>query len=321
MSPVAKTNSPFETRASATTLCAGLHRSRGRPWISFWLAFGFALVADPTLALINGQFDDEDRYGAIVALWSEGERRCSATKIGPYTFLTAAHCVVDVTRGDLSSPFQSGGTLKISARPESRPGDTQALVVTKTELPTAFAEGLKRLYDYQQSLIADYRSRYSGEDLLRRIRHVQADSRITDRFPDAALVHVVTPTPAIPQLSVSLAPLHAGTDVILVGYGCEHVIDWRRTDRRERPARRLWGHSQVIRVDSVNFYTFGSERRDGSATLCPGDSGGPVLFDDRVVGVHGTVWGLSHRDTARSNMSVNLHALSDWQAWTQLTSF
>ncbi|WP_186343129.1 trypsin-like serine protease [Allochromatium palmeri] len=289
--------------------------------MSFWLAIGFALVASPAWALINGQFDDEGRYGAVVALWSEGERRCSATKIDSNTFLTAAHCVVDVARGKLSSPFQPGGTLLISARPESRPSDTQALVVANTELPPAFAAGLQRLYDYQQSRIEEYRARYNGEDLARRIRRVQADSRITDRFPDAALVRVVTPTPAIPQLPVSLAPLPAGADVILVGYGCERVSDWRRSDRRDRPARRLWGRSQVIRVDGVNFYTFGSERRAGSATLCPGDSGGPVLLDGRVVGVHGTVWGLSHRDTARSNMSVNLHGLIDWKAWIPLASF
>jgi hypothetical protein len=289
--------------------------------MSFWLTVGLALVASPALALINGQFDDAGRYGAVVALWNDGERNCSATKIAPYTFLTAAHCVVDVARGDLSSPFQPGGTLQISARSESRPADTEALMVGRTELPPAFTEGLQRLYDYQQSLIADYRARYSGEDLARRIHRVQADSRITDRFPDAALVHVVTPTPAIPRLPVSLAPLPAGAAVILVGYGCERVSDWRRSDWRDRPARRLWGHSQVIRVDAVNFYTFGSERRAESATLCPGDSGGPVLLDGRVVGVHGTVWGLSHRDTARSNMSVNLHALSDWAAWTRLVSF
>lgn len=290
-------------------------------WWSFWLAAELTLVASPALALINGQFDDEDRYGAVVALWNEGERRCSATKIGPYTFLSAAHCVVDVARGDLSSPFQPGDTLQISARSESRPSDTQAVVVANTELPPAFTEGLQRLYDYQQSLIEAYRARYSGEDLARRIRRVQADSRITDRFPDVALVNVVTPTPAIPRLPVSLASLPSEAEVILVGYGCERVSDWRRSDWHDRPARRLWGHSQVIRVDAVNFYTFGSERRAGSATLCPGDSGGPVLFDGRVVGVHGTVWGLSHRDTARSNMSVNLHALSDWEAWKRLDSF
>lgn len=289
--------------------------------MSFWLTVGLALVASPALALINGQLDDEDRYGAVVALWNEGERNCSATKIAPYTFLTAAHCVVDVARGDLSSPFQPGGTLHISARSESRPADTEALVVGRTEIPPAFAEGLKRLYDYQKSLIADYRARYSGESLEQRVRRVQADSRITDRFPDAALVHVVTPTPAIPRLPVSLAPLQAEAKVILVGYGCERVSDWRRSDWRGRPVRRLWGHSQVIRVDAVNFYTFGSERQSGSATLCPGDSGGPVVFDGRVVGVHGTVWGLSQRDTARSNMSVNLHALTDWEAWKRLVSF
>jgi Trypsin len=73
----------------------------------------------------------------------------------------------------------------------------------------------------------------------------------------------------------------------------------------------------VIRADAVNFYTFAADLRPGSPTTCPGDSGGPVLKDGQVVGVHGSVYGLSARDAARSNMSVNLHPLAGWDAWSQ----
>lgn len=283
-----------------------------------WLAGCLALLTQTASALIEGQVDDANRYGAVVALWSDEARSCSATKIAPATFLTAAHCVVDFASGDLARRFQPGGTLRIGAGIESRLDDTQTVAVIDTELPPAFRAGLERLRAYQQSLIDDYRARYRDEALARRIRHLRADSRITDRFPDAALIRVATPTPNIPEMPVSLAPLQAGARVTLVGYGCERVRDWQGPDRQNRPARRLWGDTHVIRVDDVNFYTFGSEGRPGSATLCPGDSGGPVLFEGQVVGVHGTVWGLSYRDTARSNMSVNLHRLTNWEAWTRL---
>lgn len=277
-----------------------------------WLALGLALISAPISALINGQFDAADRYAAVVVIWSDATRRCSATKIAPDTLLTAAHCVVDVKTGALAPAFQAAGTLHVGTTPEATPATALSVTVRATQLPPAFADGFQRLYAYQQSLIADYRARYSGDALAQRIRRVQAEARITDRFPDAALVQLATPTPMIPMQPLSLAPLPAGAAVILVGYGCERVRDWQRPDRHSHPARRHWGQSEVIRVDAVNFYTFGSERRAGSATLCPGDSGGPVLLNNQVVGVHGTVWGLSGRDTARSNMSVNLHALADW---------
>ncbi|NEV63370.1 trypsin-like serine protease [Thiorhodococcus minor] len=273
------------------------------------------LISLPSAALINGQLDRAGAYGAVVTIWRTQDSRCSAAKIAPRTFLTAAHCVIDVPSGGLAPAFRTGGQIRVSNAAIADWPSAEPLVVARTDLPPRFERGLRRLYAYQQGLIADYRKGYSGAELDRRIRLVHADSRISDRFPDAALVRVAQATPRIPVIPVRLAPLAAGAEVILVGYGCERVSDWRRGRSRRQAARRTWGRSRVIRVDSVNFYSFAGERLAGSATLCPGDSGGPVLFEGDVVGVHGTVWGLSHRDTARSNMSVNLHGLRDWGAW------
>lgn len=275
----------------------------------------FSLTSLPSAALINGQLDRAGDYGAVVAIWRTQDARCSATKIAPRTFLTAAHCVVDVPSGALASSFRAGGEIRLSNAPVADWSSAERLVVQRTDLPPRFEEGLRRLHAYQQGLIADYRKRYSGAELDRRIRVVHADARISDRFPDAALVRIDQATPGIPEIPMRLAPLAGGAEVILVGYGCERVSDWRSGRSSRQAARRTWGRSRVIRVDGVNFYSFAGERLAGSATLCPGDSGGPVLFEGRVVGVHGTVWGLSHRDTARSNMSVNLHGLRDWEAW------
>lgn len=284
------------------------------PRVSLLAILSFSL-AGACPALINGEVDASGRYGAVVALWAQPERRCSATKIAPRTFLTAGHCVIDVPSGGLAPGFRTGGEVRLSNRPTASWAEAKRVAVAETLLTPAFAQALRRLHAYQQTHIADYRARYSGEALTQRIRVVQADSRISDRFPDAALVRVRETTPDIPVIPVDLAALKAGAEVVLVGYGCERVGDWLHPGPRARHPRRTWGRSQVIRVDAVNFYSFGSEGHPGSATLCPGDSGGPVLFRGRVVGVHGTVWGLSRLSTARSNMSVNLHALSGWEAW------
>jgi S1-C subfamily serine protease len=78
---------------------------------------------------------------------------------------------------------------------------------------------------------------------------------------------------------------------------------------------RRSGRSRVIRVDAVNFYTDAGQRAAHAPSLCPGDSGGPVLHQGRVVGVHTVVFGLNRRHGARSNMAVNLAPLADWSAW------
>lgn len=280
------------------------------------IALALLVLSGQLQALIGGQPDLEGRFGSVVSLRTDPGQRCTAAKIGVRHFLTAAHCVIDIPSGTLASAFQPGGQILVSNWPEpSGAGAYQTLTVTKTHLPASFAAALWRLHTYQEGRIADFRARYSGQDLERRIRRVHADSHIMARFPDLAIVEADGETPSIPVAPVDLNPLASGAEVVLVGYGCERVADLAAGRLGSGPVRRIWGLSRVIRVDAVNFYTFAGDLQAGTPTTCPGDSGGPVLKDGRVVGVHGTVYGLSKRDSARSNMSVNLHSLADWDAW------
>jgi hypothetical protein len=274
--------------------------------------------SDPVSALIGGEPDSQARFGSTVALKIAPDRRCTATKIGPRGFLTAAHCVVDIPTGALTPAARPGGRIALSNLAEpAADSDYRTLRVAETRVADAFASALGRLHAYQESRIADFRARYAGEDLTRRVRRIYAESNLGPRFPDLAIVRVADDTPEIPAAPVDLRALARATDVILVGYGCERVSDLAAGRRGTAPLRRTWGRSQVIRVDAVNFYTFAGDLRPGTPALCPGDSGGPVLANGRVVGVHGTVYGLSPRDTARSNMSVNLNPLAGWDAWPQ----
>ncbi len=102
--------------------------------------------------------------------------------------------------------------------------------------------------------------------------------------------------------------------VTLVGYGCAHLADRQDEQQRQPFGHRRWARTQVIRVDAVNFYSYAEHLRADAPSLCPGDSGGPVLRDGKVVGVHGTVYGIGSAGGAHSNMSVNLHALRTWDA-------
>lgn len=292
-----------------------LHGRRSRSMLALLLL----VLSGPLPALIGGQPDSADRYGFVVSLRVAPDQRCTATKIGPRSFLTAAHCVIDLRAGTLSRSFQPGGRVLVSNRPEvGGDSDYQPLRVEATQLPQSFVSALNRLHAYQEARIAEFRARYSGQDLARRIRQIYAESHITARFPDLAIVRVNNETRSIPAASVDLRSLVRGAEVVLVGYGCERVSDLAEGRRGSAPVRRSWGRSRVIRVDTVNFYTFAGDLRPGSPTTCPGDSGGPILKDDQVAGVHGAVYGLSARDSARSNMSVNLHPLAGWDAWSQV---
>jgi len=268
------------------------------------------LWSSSAAALLGGRIDDAGRYPSVVALGDGPNLHCSATKIGPDRFLTAAHCVVDTSKGGLDDAFRSGHRLFISNRVEPKvPEDLIAVTVREIRLHPSYEQALRRFYAYKESRLRDYRERYTGEDLARRVRVLEHDDHFTPRFPDLAILLVAEPTPNIPIAEVDCTPLHDGDSVEILGYGYESLKGMALARHMRPYGRRNLGSSQVIRVDPVNFYSYGGEMRPGSASLSPGDSGGPVLRNGRIVGVNGTVYGLSRLDMARSNMSVNLSGL------------
>ncbi len=260
------------------------------------------------VALLGGQTDTLDGFSAVVALTPGEKPHCSATKIGAHAFLTAAHCVTRA--GNLDDAFQPGRQIFVSNQVEPRmPADFTGLTITHVQLHPSYRDALNRFSSYREQQIQDYRKRYAGDDLARRIRLLEVSPHFTSRFPDVAILFVREPTDAIPAVEVDCTPLHQDDAVQIVGYGDDSLKNIKQVRKTSPFGRRHWGDTQVIRVDPVNFYTYGGLMRPGEASLSPGDSGGPVLRSGRVVGVNGSVYGLSHLDAARSNMSVNLSGL------------
>lgn len=274
------------------------------------LAALLSMTPPSASALLGGQPDKAAAYESVVAL-SVGDRlHCSATKIAPRAFLLAAHCIASTRTGGLDEAFEPGRRIQVSNRRVPRSlADFQSLGVEQGLLHPDYERALKRLFAYQEARRRDYRERYSGLDLERRLRVLEANSHFTSRFPDLAILVVREESRSIPIAGVDCRPLHAGDEVILVGYGIESLTRTAELRRRLPFGRRRWARAQVIRVDPVNFYSYGGLMREGAPSLSPGDSGGPVIRRGRVVGVHGTVYGLSRLDKARSNMSVNLAGL------------
>jgi len=274
-----------------------------------------ALIPGPAMALVGGGADTGGTYRPVVAILGGPGRYCSATKIGPRQFLTAGHCVVDKANGELFPTFRRDATLQISNAPIPRAAEHFVRVnVEQTQLPPTFEQGLLRFIAYKQARIADFSKQMVGTELRRRIENLQANHHFTAKFPDAAVIKVQTDTPEIPQAQLDLDPLRKGDPVTLVGYGCDDLTTPDKNAIQNSYGVRRFGTSEVIRVDPVNFYSFGRIMRPNAPSLCPGDSGGPVLRNGKVVGIHGTVQGVALRHGANSNMSVNLSNLALWSA-------
>lgn len=270
------------------------------------------LVATSAFAVSGGDLDTELRHKAVLNIRVDQVSTCSAVKIDSKSLLTAAHCVVDERAGELKPAFRPGAEISLdNATQQNNGNDAISAIVDATLLPDAYREGLAKLARYRRRRIAELKSQDSPLPTDSLERGLSMRYHFAERYPDIALIRLQTATPKIPVSQVDFRPLNAGAKVELVGFGCSQLA--RLNDRRS--AERHSGWSRVIRVDAVNFYTEAGQRTAQSPSLCPGDSGGPVLYQGRVVGIHSVVYGLNARHGARSNMAVNLAPLADWEAW------
>ncbi|EIC20587.1 trypsin-like serine protease [Thiorhodovibrio frisius] len=280
------------------------------------IALGCLLLApSPSAALYQGTADLHGRYPAVVAIGTQTEMLCSATKIGARRLLTAAHCVVDAQNGELRPAFEPGREIVVNQAPVQRqPGAGQRVTVARTLLSPEYARGLKAFRAYKaQQLLAAREGDSPGSALPEMTVEASLKLRLrlryhfAARYPDVALIDLRTETPTIPTLAVRAVAPAPGDEVVLVGYGCAQP-----GAKTSGPVRRGWGRTQVIRADAINFYSMAGQKQDGAPSLCPGTSGGPVLRQGQVIGVNSVVYGLNARHGARSNMAVNLAPLADW---------
>ena len=301
-------------RQSKHTLCLVPHTAVRPVWR--WIfpsvigLFSSLLFVPAAPALIGGQIDSDERYRSVVSLIGGSSIRCSGTKIAKRSFLTAAHCVTDTSTGGTAKGFLTGQDILVSnlVQPRGR-SDYARLKVESIRLDPRYQLALERFFKYKAERIRDYQKRYSGQDLEQRVRVLEANNHFTAGYPDIAIITVLEETAAIPAAKVDCHALSTEESVQLVGYGIEGFAGAHSAHPAGFIARRKWGETQVIRVDATNFYTYAHQMRAGSPSLAPGDSGGPVMREGRIVGINGTVYGLHRVEAARSNMSVNLNGL------------
>lgn len=239
--------------------------------------------------LIGGHPAAPDHFRSTVGIGDA----CTAAKVGDRLFLTAAHCVA-VPRPLRGMPVPDDFPPNDGVRADYLPGE-----------PLLINWGLDA-DDPDQAVftIVETSIHPSWWDCPLCQDPILAQGGAAD----IALIEIAQNTPQIPEASVELGTIQPTTQVIKVGWGCEERTNidpstlelgrYKTEDASVIPVSEIQPDSsrppmtdeQVARVDASYVITAGRAQDEDAASLCLGDSGGPLYLPDnsdpRIVGVN-----------------------------------
>ena len=230
---------------------------------------------------------------AALLLDGRGKPFCSAVRVGPQHFLTAAHCVAQRS-------FQEGEEVFGSqVRPEFMDGQ---------DLGYTHAMGS----DWQAGTIVSVELAPSFVTLCSAAPGCKWRDLIARGAPDLAILTLDSVDASVAQAEVDSSALSDGETVTMAGYGCtDGSMDPGRFQLRYGVSSTLsladarQGAGQVfppVTDNPLYAYTrgvmFGGHASAHNTSLCLGDSGGPLYRGtlapggaERVVGINsGTLW-------------------------------
>jgi len=244
---------------------------------------------------------------------------CTAAKVGARLFLTAAHCVA------------GGRALHATPPPEDFPPNDG---LREDYLPG------KRLLIYWGLEAKDGKK---GEFVIARTSihpswwacPVCDNPILQSDAADIAVIELGEDTPQIPEARIELSTIATGTQVVKVGWGCEERTDIDASDlhlgRYKLASASIIPASEIRRYDALisdeqeaavgasYLLTAGHAKDEKSASLCLGDSGGPLYLPDsgdpRIVGVNSNYSFKPAENEADGGVSW-----ADWHTRTSLGS-
>lgn len=271
---------------------------------------------ESNLNLIGGQYVKPGQFPATVALVAKSsinksERTfCTASKIGPKTFLTAAHCVV-MASGELTGNFIPGSSIVVAYGPDSVKDKRYNLTIVSAAAHPSYVKSGKAFGTVEQ--------------LSDKLREQMVDVgvfTVKEETPEVQTARLVTDTKEIKNA------MEKENSIFIGGYGCE-----------ERPAKTTgklkYGKTKVSKLNDGSFLFAMSKSLEGllkskginpnapakndknippkpqsditvqlseeevfktlidpkkDVMICPGDSGGPVYLNNGtnldVIGVN-----------------------------------
>ena len=253
---------------------------------------------------------------------------CTAATVGPRLFLTAAHCV-DVPRPRRMQPvppdypandgvhedYLPGKSLLIHWGLTADDADQAEFTIVKTTIHPSWWE----------------------------CEFCDPPHRSPGSAADIAVIEIAEDTPDIRQARVDLDPVAVGEQVVKVGWGCEErtnidpstleLIRYKSDDAWVIPTNEIQHDGTYFSSALLNdigggyLITAGHAQDPGLASLCLGDSGGPLYIPDntdpRVVGVNSDytfkpsgdpedLGGVSWTDWHTKVSTDSIHGVAQW---------
>jgi hypothetical protein len=248
-------------------------------------ATGGDSIASDEQALIGGLPAAADHFRSTVGIGDV----CTAAKVAPRLFLTAAHCVAvprpgrfepvpeDFPPNDgIGEKYLPGQPLLIHWGLDADDPEQGVLTIVGTSIHPSWWE----------CPLCQQPTRQGSADI--------------------AVIEIAEDTPDIPEARIELNRVEPGAQVVKVGWGCEETTNvdpttlelgrYKTDDAAVIATSEIQHHNspisddQVAVIDGSYVVTAGHDQDEDNASLCLGDSGGPLYLpndgDPRIVGVN-----------------------------------
>lgn len=248
--------------------------------------------------LIGGDVAPADVAGSVLLV----DDRCTAARIGERHLLLAAHCVLTLSGSGrsllptLDANYRRGGTVRVTDSNDVTSARYRDLTVVRTHVHPAWLEACGT----------------SGCAFDQSLRGVAP--------PDIAVIETVEAPPGT-IATVDTSFVGAGDALLLVGYGCEKSVNAATAPRRLKfaMADAIHATEDLSGAARRSYFETAGQGSGGAASLCPGDSGGPVFragTGARIVGINAYYTFADQTGVSSTNLHTRIggsaHEVAQW---------